>query len=55
LGILKGASWINASSKAYPSKGITRKWLGGYQVVFSQVLKTYGNTKPGVLKVQKNS
>lgn len=36
------------------AKAAQEKWLNGYQVVISQVLKTYGNTEFGVLKVQKN-
>lgn len=37
------------------AKAAQEKWLDGYQVVISQVLKTYGNTEFGVLPVQKSN
>lgn len=41
--------------KHIQAKALQDKWLDGYQVVISQVLKTYGNTELGVLKVKKSS
>lgn len=41
--------------KHLQAKASQEKWLDGYQVVISQVLKTYGNTEFGVLPVQKSN
>ena len=41
--------------KHLQAKASQEKWLNGYQVVISQVLKTSGNTELGVLSVQKSN
>jgi heme-degrading monooxygenase HmoA len=41
--------------KHVQAKAAQEKWLNGYQVVISQVLKTYGDTEFGVLPVQKRN
>lgn len=37
------------------AKAAQEKWLNGYQVVISQVLKTYGNTEFGILPIQNSN
>ena len=39
--------------KHLEAKAAQEKWLNGYQVVISQVLKTYGDTEFGVLPKQR--
>lgn len=39
--------------KHIQAKASQDKWLNGYQVVISQVLKTYGDTEFGVLPKQR--
>jgi heme-degrading monooxygenase HmoA len=37
------------------AKALQEKWLNGYQVVISQVLRTYGNKEFGALPEQKSN
>ena len=41
--------------KHLQAKASQEQWLNGYQVVISQVLKTYGNTEFGILPIQKSN
>ena len=41
--------------KHLQAKASQEKWLSGYQVVISQVLKTYGNIELGVLPTQSSN